>query len=129
MNILQDIQTAVKLTGEVHKARKEGGSIEIRKVWRVPVLKTTYWTWTMEACLMRGGDVERSVCDVFDALPEETQHALTFTPKRPGDWIARARFWQRELRPALPPKMYHEVMLLFIGWYTHCLRLRREGTV
>ena len=125
VSIFNDIKTAVKLTGEVRKARKEGASIEARKVWRVPMLKTTYWTWTMEACLMCGGDTGKAVRDVFYTLPEETQHQLTFTPKGPGEWVERARFWQRQLRPVLPPKMYHAVMVKFIGWYAHCLRMRK----
>lgn len=65
LTIFQDIKTAVNLTGEIRKARKEGASIEARKVWRVPVLKTTYWAWTMEACLMNGGETEKAVRGVF----------------------------------------------------------------
>jgi len=126
LSIFQDIKTAVNLTGEIRKARKEGASIEARKVWRVPMLKTTYWAWTMEACLMNGGETEKAVCGAFYSLPEETQHSLTFTPEKSGEWAERARFWQQLLKPALPSKMYHEVMLTFVHWYAHCLR-RRQG--
>lgn len=127
MQILQDIKTAVKLTGEIRKARKEGAGVEVRKVWRIPVLKSSYWPWTMEACLMRGGETEKAVVAVFDSLPEEVQHSLTFTPEeKPGKWVERARFWQQQLKPALPPEMYHAVMLTYIHWYAHCLRMRSE---
>jgi len=90
------------------------------------VLKTTYWAWTMEACLMNGGETEKAVRGAFYSLPEETQQSLTFTPEKSGEWAERARFWQQLLKPALPPKMYHEVMLTFVHWYAHCLR-RRQG--
>lgn len=122
MNILQDIKTAVKLTGEIRKARKEGATLETHKVWLLPEIKITYWGWTIEAGHMCGTDMGKAVRDVFYTLPEETQHALTFTPKEPRGWIDRARFWQRELKPALEPKTYHEVMLLLIGLYAKCLR-------
>lgn len=128
MTILQDIKTAVKMTGEIRKARREGAHIEARKVWTVPMLNTTYWPWTMEACLMCGGAAEKAVIDVFYALPVETQHSLTFTPKEPRGWVERAQFWAEELRPALPSGMYHKVMVLFIGWYARCLRMRKEAT-
>ena len=83
----------------------------------------------MEATIMRGGDTEKAVVKAFEAFPEQVQHALTFSPKELGGWTERAKFWKRELKPALPPEMYHEVMLLFIGWYIHCLRQRKEATV
>lgn len=122
MNILRDITTAVKLTGEIRKARKVGASgFQVSPVYSLPVCKISYWTQTMEATIMRGGDTEKAVRDVFYALPEEIQHNFTFSPKK-GEWAERARFWQLELKPTLPPEMYHKVMLLFIGWYIHCLR-------
>ncbi len=34
-NIFSDITTAVKLTAEVRKARKEGATVEVRKTWTV----------------------------------------------------------------------------------------------
>lgn len=125
MQILQDIKTAVKVTGEIRKARKAGASaIQVKPVYTLPVLRFGYWTQTMEAAIMRGGDTERAVVKAFEAFPEQVQHDLTFSPKTPGAWAERARFWQQQLRPVLPPKMYYEVMLLFIGRYIHCLRRR-----
>lgn len=125
-NIFTDIATAVKLTGEIRRARKAGA--QIKPVYTVPVLKTGYWGWTMEFCLMRDRETERAVEAVFNTLPEPVQHFLTFTPKNPGDWAERARFWQQQLRPVLPSKMYHTIMARFIGWYIHCLRRRKEAT-
>lgn len=125
-NIFTDISAAVKLTGEVRKARKAGAdAVQIRPVYNVPVLKTSYWVWTMEACLMHGGETERAVAAVFDTLPEPVQHSLTFAPRNQGEWADRARFWRQQLKPDLPPEIYHKVMILFIGWYAHCLRQRR----
>lgn len=123
MNILQDIKTAANVFGEVRKARKAGANaVQIKPVYTVPMLKTGLWPWTMEACLMRGGEVERAVVAVFKTFPHEVQRSLTFTPKEPGGWADRARFWKQQLKPVLPSKDYHSVMVRFIGWYAHCLR-------
>lgn len=129
MNILQDIKTAATVFGKVREARKNGAdAVQIKPVYIVPAFKPTYWTGTMEACLVRGGETEKAVRDVFYLLPEETQHSLTFSPKKSGEWVKRARFWQQQLKPALPPKTYHDVMILFIEWYIYCLRMKKEST-
>ena len=129
MNILQDIKTAATVFKEVRRARKEGAAVETRtrKVWTVPVRKPDYWTWTMEATIFYHGEEKASVA-VFDTFPEDVQHALTFGPKR-GEWADRVRFWQEHLRPALPPREYHKVMLTLTHWGCHCIRKRLEAEV
>jgi len=125
VNILRDIQTAVRLTGEVRKARKAGASgVQLRPVYSVPVLKFSYWGGTMEGCLFCGRKWQ-AIRDVFDTFTEETQHALTFSPKD-GEWVDRVRFWQRELRPALEPELYHEAILTLVQWCIRCGKMRRE---
>lgn len=117
MNILQDIKTAVDVSG----------TIQIRPDRSIPlVIPKSAYINTIEGCLAwkLGRDTDMAVKSVFKGLPYETQRRLEFTPKKSGEWMERARFWQRELAPALPPRMYHDVMMLFIGWYTHCLRIR-----
>lgn len=129
-SIFTDIATAVKVTGEIRKARKAGAdAVQVKPAYTVPMLKTTYWTWTMEGCLMRGGDAERAVIAVFNSFDKKTKHALTFAPKGPGEWAERARFWQQVLEPALPHSMYHAVMIRFISWYAHCLRMEKGAAV
>lgn len=76
----------------------------------------------MEAGLFCGQKWQ-PVRDVFGNFPEETKRALAFTPKGCGEWVERARFWARELKPVLPTEMYHEAMLRIIGWYVRCLRM------
>ena len=129
-NIFTDIAAAVKLTGEVRKARKEGAdSVKIKPVYTVQcvTLKPAYLN-TIEGCLTweLGREADRSVMEVFKSLPYETQRRLEFTPKEPGGWADRARFWQQQLKPALPTDMYHAVMIRLISWYAHCLRRRRD---
>ena len=128
MNILQDIATAVKLTGEVRKARKArkagADGLQVRRVWSVPVIRCSYWGSTMEGCLFYEKKW-KPLRDVFDSFPQETQHALTFTPKD-GEWADRARFWQYQLRTAMEPKLYQEAMGILLRWYIHCVRMRRE---
>lgn len=64
------------------------------------------------------------VKEVFKALPEWKQHELTFGPK---DWelFDRLRFWQQQLQPALPPKLYHQAMIVLIQWARRIAARRR----
>ena len=74
-----------------------------------------------------GEEADKSVMKLFKSLPYETQMWLSFTPEGPWEWAERARFWQRELKPVLPPKMYHSVMARFVSWYAHCKRRRNKA--
>lgn len=126
MKILQDIKAAANVFGEVRKARKAGAAaVQIKPVYTMPAVtfKPAYFN-TIEGCQTWkcGFEAERAVMEVFKGLPYEMQRRLEFSPKEPGEWIARARFWQEHLRPALPPKTYHDVMLTLVSWYAHCLR-------
>ena len=133
MNILRDIQTAVKLTSKIRKARKAGAdAIQIRAVRQVPLVSLKpAWLNTIEGRLTwkLGPEINRAMMEVFEGFPHEVQRQLEFTPEGPGAWADRARFWQRKLKPALPPKSYHVVMVLFCHWYAHCLRMRMEAAV
>lgn len=130
MHIFADIKTAVKLTGEVRKARKAGASaVQLLSLYLIPVIKPKpAYLNTIEGCMTwnLGRDIHQAVSEVFYSLPYDVQRRLEFTPNEPGAWIERARFWQGQLMPALPPKMCHVVMMKFIGWYAHCLRMRKE---
>ncbi|MDE6591059.1 MAG: hypothetical protein K2K53_12115 [Oscillospiraceae bacterium] len=126
MSFWKDVKTAVKLTGEIREARKEGTMVEIRRVWHGPMLKPTYWGNTMGFCLIHDREMEKAILAVFLTFPEPVQHSLTFSPKGPGEWVERARFWQQRLMPALPSKMYHAAIVKFISWYVHCLRMDAE---
>lgn len=130
---MRDIQTAVKLTGEIRKARKAGASaVQIRPMYKVPFVDLKpAWCNTIESGLTweLSRDTDRAVMEVFDGLPYEVQRQLEFTPEGPGAWVERARFWQRELRSVLPPKTYHAVMALLANWYAHRLRMRKEAQV
>lgn len=132
MKILQDIKTAVTAFGLARKARKAGADgVWIRMMHTVPcVTVAPAYLNTVEGNLTwkLGRDTDQAVMEVFNALPYDAQRWLNFTPSGPDGWVQRARFWQRELMPALPSKMYHKVMALFIGWYGRCLR-RKGATV
>lgn len=123
-NILEAVKPAVKLTGEIRKARKAGASaVQIRPM--------PAWVNTIEGCQTHelGRDIDRAVMEVFKGLPYEVQRRLEFTPEGPGAWVKRARFWQQELRPVLPPKTYHAVMASFASWYARCLRMRASTAI
>lgn len=127
MNIFRDIQTAVKLTGEIRKARKAGaGAVQIRPVYKIPLVSLGHaWPNTVEGCLTwkLGREIDRTMTAIYGDFPPETQRWLELTPDNPGGWVDRAQFWQRELEPVLPAKTYHAVMVLFVNRYAHCLRM------
>ncbi|MDE6880189.1 MAG: hypothetical protein K2P20_02400 [Oscillospiraceae bacterium] len=125
MKILHDIKTAIEVTATLRQARKAGKEVVIQKYLSVPVCRLSYWGATAEFCLLKG-EAEKAVRAVFDSFDEETQHALTFAPEA-GEWPERLRFWQKALRPALPPKLYHEVMEKFYSWAIRCARARLEA--
>ena len=123
MNILQDIKTAIKLTGEVRKAREAGASgVQVKPVYTVPAVHFGYWGFTPEACLFYG-EKWKPVRDVFKTFPEETQHALTFAPKD-DEWTSRVELWEEPLREALSPDMYMEAMAILCDWVFRCMKRR-----
>lgn len=131
MNILQDIKTAVNVYGAVREAKKAGANaVEIKPGYTKPcvIFKPAYPN-TIEGCLTwkLGRDTDRAMMEVFKSLPYETQRRLEFSPQKPWEWAERAQFWQQQLKPAFPPKTYHAIMVLFIEWYIHCLRMRKES--
>ena len=93
--------------------------ITAQPVHTIPVIKTGYWGQTMEGCLFYSRQWQ-AVRDVFGSFDEDTQRALTFTPED-GEWPDRVRFWQRQLKPALPSEMYHAAMLKIIRWYAQLI--------
>lgn len=130
-NIFTDIATAVKVTSEVRKARKAGtDAVQIKPVC---IMKCVDFTPAFLNTMERGQRLEPGKRTLsarergFENRPYETRRRMEYTPENPGEWVERARFWQQQLRPVLPPKMYHTVMVKFISWYIHCLR-RRKGT-
>ena len=83
---------------------------------------------TVEGCLTHrlGREADQAVKEVFNGLHYGLQRWLESTPEKSRDWVGRALFWRRKLRPVLPPETYHKVMALFIGWYIRCLRMMKE---
>lgn len=124
MNFLKDIAAAIKLTGEVHRARETGATVEVRTIQTSPVYKLDYWPMTVEYVLLHGKELE-AVQDVFEGFDKTTQHSLTFSPVTVG-WVDRARFWQQHLRPVLRPALYHAVMMNLISGYAYYLRRTTE---
>lgn len=129
MNLFHDIKAAVKFTGQMRKARKSGASgIQMRPVWTMPQVRFGVWGFTMEGCLLGPHvprETRRAAIAAFNGLPDTTQHALTFTPEAPGEWIQRAKFWHDLLRPVLPPKEFHHIVGMFAHHYAHCLMRRK----
>ena len=121
-NILTDITTALKLTGDVRRARKAGAdAVKVQPIFEIPVFDFGYWSWTMEACLYYGKEF-KVVGEVFKTFPKEIQHRLTFAPKA-GEWGNRVRLWQDAMRPVLEPELYHIAIIKLIRWGIHCRKM------
>ena len=121
-NIFKDIATAVRLTEKVRKGRKEGRNVSLEVAYRLPGINFGYWGFTPEACLFYGGKW-KPVRDMFHSFPEETQHALTFTPQD-DEWVSRVELWEKPLREALSPELYAEAMVILCEWVLRCMKRR-----
>lgn len=128
MKILQDIATAVRLTGEVRKARREGATgFRIQPVITVPLLSGgggMSFLSCMEGCQLFNSDVPglyEAVHTVYKGFNYEVQRRLAFAPK-PGEWRARAEFWKRELKDALPENLYYKAMMLLLNRFSYYAR-------
>lgn len=123
-NIFTDIRTAVNLTRDIRRARRDGYQVGIHRFREVAAFNPGYWGFTIEfPLLVHDREAAKAVKAVFLSLPASVQHDLTMSPEKPGEAMERARFWRRQLAPALPPKMYHAVMVKFVRWYAYCLRI------
>ena len=120
--------TALKTEYQAKKECKAGNNIHVGLMASIPVLKTSNWVWTMEACLFQGSQrVHKAVRAEYNALPIETQRALLSTPKYGGrEWVERARFWKEILKPNLFLEDYQAAMADILRWYSHCVR-RKMG--
>lgn len=80
------------------------------------------WGFTPEACyLSKNRLLCQMVREVFRTFPPEMQKALTFIPKKNGEWVAVATFWRRQLEPVLPRPLYHEFSRLFMAHAARCM--------
>lgn len=124
MGIFQDIKTAVQLTKQLRTACKKGAEFQIKLVYSVPVVRLNDCVWlnTIEGLLLQEKKWQPAQ-DAFYSLSEDQRHALCLSPKQPGGWVERARFWQSLLRPVLPDGLYHEAMQKILRHYRYCIRL------
>ena len=123
-NIFSDIVAAVKLTEKIRRERKAGHNVKLETIYRISVFNPGYWGFTPEACLFYEKKW-KPVRDVFASFPEETQHALTFSPKE-DEWTSRVELWEKPLREVLPPDLYAEAMAILCEWAFSCMKRRAE---
>ena len=126
-NFMDDLRTAARTFNLAQKARKQGAVLKVQEAINLPVSDFEGWGATMEATLLKG-KANQAVCKVFNELSPKARHDLLFTPKNPGEWLARAQFWRGQLKPALPHAMYYESMIRLCSWYRHCIIRGKEKT-
>lgn len=126
-SILTDIQIAASLFKEARKARRSGSVIQVQQVKEYPVFTACGILSTVEGCtLMNGnGEIFCIAQRVFNELPYEERHRLTFSPKN-GEFTERVQFWRELLRPVMSEKQCHEAMQTIIRWYIHIKRNRLD---
>jgi len=129
MGKLSNYIKAVRMVHSAHKRSKNGEIISLELKKSMPVYEMSSWGATMEACLFHGDYRKFSapMGTVFKGLDKDIQRKLTFTPKTQGEWVERAKFWQRELKPVLSPHDYYAAMSRILKWYIHCIRDIRGG--
>ena len=83
--------------------RTEPGKVQVH----VPVIRIGYWGWSWESCLSFPSDsTRRAFRQLFESLPEETQHSLCFAPR---SLRKRLDFWLDKLSAIQNPGLRVEI--------------------
>lgn len=124
--LLKDAKTAVRLFGEMRRARKDGGELEIRRSIPCINLGPAFYD-TIEGCLLThyGKDIHDIALNFFGRLPYEEQRWLSFVPKD-GEFMERVRFWQKSLKPIMTSRQYGVAIRAIIHWYIHIKQMSME---
>lgn len=127
-NFISDLRTAAKVFNQAQKARKLGAVLQVQEAINLPVYKLNGWGATLESTLL-GEQAYQAARKVFYELAPKVRHDLLFTPENSGGWLARAQFWREQLRPTLPPDLFHEAMIRLCSWYRHCINMKKGGSI
>ena len=117
--LFENVRATASLYKHVKEARDAGATaFDLRPVWKLPAVKPGIgFLDTVEGCQLSGhGSVYSQVRQVFDRLPYELQHALTFSPKE-GELLGRVKIWRYILSDEVPERVYHRAMELILRWY------------
>lgn len=112
MLLLKNLRTAVAATRMGHT---------VEPVKKIPMIKTGLWLWTPESCLSFTPDTRSAVRAAFYQLDDETQHRLTYAPRK-GELLHRARLWKSLLR-SLPSVQQREAMAKILHWHIDCAKI------
>lgn len=53
------------------------------------------------------------------------KHELSFVPKD-GEFVSRAKFWGKLLRPVMSNRNYRKAMVRIISWYIHIKHIHQN---
>lgn len=124
-NFISDLRTAAKVFNQAKRARKRGAVLQVQETINLPVYKLGGWSATLEATLFPR-ETDQFVRNVFYGFAPNVQHDLLFTPESSGGWLARAQFWREQLRPTLPPDMFHAAMIRLCSHYRNIIIRRKK---
>lgn len=123
---LDDFKTAKKVFTMAREARRQGAVLQTLDTISLPVCDFgASWGWTMEATILQG-DAGEAARNVFNNLAPELRRALTTTPREYGGWIDRARFWQEQLKDAMPARDYHSALERLCRHFRRCIVSHKE---
>lgn len=125
---ISDAKTAIDLYKEIRRARKKGKRIEVRCCTQMPFINPgPSFYGTMEGCMFANGPkcIFESAYAAFNALTFEEKHSLGLAPKD-GEFVARANFWRKILKPVMPPSEHRTAMSLLLHKYVCIKRMRTE---
>ena len=126
-NLINDVKTAVKVFGEIRKARKSG--VDAVEIKTQPVIQCGFSFYdTVEGCTLSncGKEIRDTASELYNQLPYEVKQVLGYVPKD-GEFTTRVQIWRELLETALPPKLYRKAIFAIIHWFIHIKHIRAEG--
>ncbi len=118
-DLINDARIAVGVFVDMRRARAEGKDVRLKMVRCCPCIKSGPAFYDIsEGCMFTHRDraLHNAVWEVFKTLSYEDKRVLCFPPEN-GRFLARVQLWERELEPALPPKLYHKAMGAILHQY------------
>lgn len=130
-NLFTDILSSINRFKELRKARKRDYGCAITETVKIPLIdcNPSFFDTVEGCCIMNTNrSVYQAVKLIFDRFQPEEKYKLLLAPEE-GEFIARAQFWKRELKPIMQPKQYRKAICSILHWYIHIKRMRSDNLV
>lgn len=126
--LIKDLGMAAQVFGKAREARRQGAVLKVQEAKLIPVYNFDGWGATMEGSLFASNSqLNTAMANVYNSFSPQTRRMILNHPRGKNGWVERAKFWREQLKPVLPPKMYHETMIRLCSWYRRCIHMRKRG--